>query len=376
MSMQTPPVPSAASGARLVSLDALRGFDMIWIIGAEDLVHGLRQASTAPPVQFLADQLTHKPWQGFAFYDLIFPLFVFLAGVSAVLSLDKIVAAQGAGAAVVRVVRRTLLLYALGVVYYGGIADGWDHVRWVGVLQRIALSYGAAALIYLACRRRAGPIAAVILAILAGYCLVMSLVPAPGRESVSFAEGENIANYVDQHYLPGRKWDGNWDPEGLLSSVPAVATCLLGVLAGLVLKCDRCSPRQKVAWLVLAGVVLVPLGFLWGLQFPVIKKLWTSSYVLVAGGYSFLLLGLFYWAIDVCGCRRGLGPWLWVGTNALTLYLVAEVVKLPALAERFIGGPIKTALAPWGDLAVAVLALALILALGRFLYRRQIFLRV
>ena len=123
--------------------------------------------------------------------------------------------------------KRTVLLYLLGVFYYGGIEDGLEKVRWVGVLQRIALSYGAAAILYLVCRGRFRPLLVVCALILAGYWALFSFVPLPGETAISFAEGKNWAHYIDQHYLPGRKWDGQWDPEGLLSSLPAVATCLL-----------------------------------------------------------------------------------------------------------------------------------------------------
>jgi predicted acyltransferase len=264
----------------------------------------------------------------------------------------------------------------LGVFYYGGIAHGWDQIRWVGVLQRIAISYLFAAMIYLACGRNWKAVVGSTIAILAAYWAIMSFIPAPGRAQVSFAEGENLANYIDLHYLPGKRWDGGWDPEGILSSLPAVASCLLGVLAGMLLKNPNITRPRTAAYFLLAGAVLVPLGFAWGVEFPVIKKLWTSSYVLVAGGYSLLLLGGFYLVIDVWKVRRGIAPLVWVGSNALTIYLVANIIELPRLADRLVGGEIKTWAAPWGDAVVAVVALLLVLALAGLLYRRRVFLRV
>jgi predicted acyltransferase len=193
--------------------------------------------------------------------------------------------------------------------------------------------------------------------------------------------GLNLANYIDQRYLPGRKYDGTWDPEGLLSTLPAVATCLLGVLAGLLLRTGAVAPRRKVAWLVGAGAVLAGLGWLWGLQFPVIKKIWTSSYVLVAGGYSAILLGVFYQAIEIWNRRTWAAPFVWIGSNAITIYMAAGIVDFRGLARRFAGGNVEQfadrAVTPGaGRLLISALAVGLIVLLARFLYRRQIFLRV
>jgi predicted acyltransferase len=370
------PAESPRDGTRLISLDALRGFDMLMIIGADEIVSGLGHTGDGPLVSLLVRQFTHKPWEGFSFYDLIFPLFVFVSGVSLVFSLDRAVERHGIRGAIVRLSRRALLLFFLGVLYSGGMSQGFEKIRWMGVLQRIALSYFAAAIIYLACGKRWKGILGAIVVILVAYWALLSFVAAPGESAVSFAEGHNLANWVDTHYLPGRKYDGAWDPEGLLSSVPAVATCLLGVLAAFVLRHPLWSQPRKVLWLVGIGVALTALGFAWGLQFPVIKKLWTSSYVLVAGGYSLLLLGLFYLVVDVWKFRRGIAPLVWVGSNALTLYLAARFIQFPKLARMFVGGEIMQSVAPWGEVLAGVVSLCLVVGLAGFLYRQRLFLRV
>jgi predicted acyltransferase len=327
-------------------------------------------------VTFLVGQLTHKDWEGFTFYDLIFPLFVFLAGTSIVYSLGRLLEEQGRSAALRRVLKRTALLYLLGVFYYGGIQDGLEQIRWVGVLQRIAISYGAAAGLYLLFRGRFRPLVIVCALILAAYWALLSFVPLPGETGISFAEGKNWANYIDQHYLPGRKWDGQWDPEGLLSSLPAVSTCLLGVFAGMLLRSETTSPGTKGALLLFAGAVLVAAGYFWGLQLPIIKKIWTPSYVLVAGGYSFVLMGLFYLVIDVWQWRGWTAPFVWIGMNALTVYVAANVIDLHDLANRLMGGEITAWLGRWSDLVNAVVSLAIALLFVRFLYRKQVFLRL
>jgi predicted acyltransferase len=408
--LNAPPVSTPAPGLprRLVSLDALRGFDMFWIIGADVVLSGLRRFSDNPVTRLLADQLEHKDWAGFAFYDLIFPLFVFIVGVSLVFSLSRIKAEQGRAAALGRVLRRGVLLYLLGVFYYGGFEKPWPDIRLLGVLQRIALCYLAAGLLFCFLKPRA--LAGICAGLLLGYWAVMALVPFPDVRPVPggdlticretgftnvaqlrldstnllrgvYLKGVNLANYVDQRWLPGFKWDGTWDPEGLLSTLPAIATCLLGVFAGLLLRSPALNPHRKVAWLLGAGAVAVALGWLWHWQFPVIKKIWTSSYVLVAGGYSAGLLALFYHLVEIRGWQRWAMPFVWIGMNPITVYLAHNLLDFSKVARRLAGGSVShwldTRLADGaGEAVLAVLTLLLAIWFCRFLYRQQIFLRL
>ncbi len=371
---------------RLISLDALRGFDMFWIIGADDLVHSLSEIGHSGVTGFLATQLSHVEWRGLHFYDIIFPLFVFLMGVAIPFSLDKHVREEGKARAHVRLIRRFILLYLLGIIYYGGMSKLWPEFRFVGVLQRIAISYFFAGILYLNFRLRYLVIACV--AILVGYWAFFSFVPVPaepaltavnpawGHGGISFDQGNNWANYIDYHYLPGRRWDTYWDPEGLLSSIPAVASALLGVFAGLLLKNRSLTGYKKVGILLAAGVICVAAGFLWGHQFPIIKKIWSSSYVLAAGGFSLLLLGSFYLIIDVWKLRKWSTPFIWIGSNALTAYLAVRFVEFEDLAKLFVGGHVQNAAGRYGDLLTTVTAMALLFLLLRFLYKKKIFIRI
>jgi predicted acyltransferase len=372
---QTAPVSGkVSSGKRLMSLDALRGFDMFWIVGAENIVEALHKANQGPMVNFLAGQLSHKDWQGVAFYDLIFPLFVFIAGVSLVFSLTRTIEQSGKAAAYKRILWRGLLLYLLGIFYYGGFANGVEKIRLLGVLQRIALAYVFAGLVFTTFRLRG--IIVVCAGLLVGYWALMTFVPVPGVGAGNFQEGANLANYVDKQYLPLRKWDGDHDPEGLLSTLPAIATCLLGTFAGLLLTNQSMSEQKKVTWLLGAGVAGVVLGFLWGLQFPVIKKIWTSSYVLVAGGYSCLFLAAFHQIIELWDFRKWAMPFVWIGMNPITIYLAHNLIDFPKLANRLVGGPIKAGFGDYGELLVTVIALGMSFLLVNFLYRKKIFLRL
>ncbi|HTY87692.1 MAG TPA: heparan-alpha-glucosaminide N-acetyltransferase domain-containing protein [Candidatus Acidoferrum sp.] len=366
---------AAANPARLMSLDALRGFDMFWIVGADALVEALPKLSDGRVVRGLAAQLEHVAWAGFHFEDLIFPMFVFIVGVSLVFSLARTIEQHGRAGAAVRIVRRAALLYLLGVFYYGGLSTPFQEIRLLGVLQRIAIAYFFAGLIFCFFKTRGRIIWCVSL--LVGYWLVMTWVPVPGGAAGNFAEGQNLANWVDKQYLPLRKWDGDHDPEGLLSTLPAIANCLLGVFAGGLLRDGKRSDLTKVAWLAVAGLILVALGWLWNFQFPVIKKIWTSSFVLVACGYSCLLLGAFHLVIEAWGWRAWAQPFVWVGMNPITIYLFCNLVDVRQIAQRFVGGDFnRLGLGRYGELAVALVQMAITFGICRFLYRRKIFLRV
>jgi predicted acyltransferase len=252
----------------------------------------------------IGGQFEHAEWEGLRFYDLIFPLFIFVTGVAIVFSLTRLIEHESKSTVRWRVLRRSLLLFALGLVYGGlseswpdsGVSESWPDIRLLGVLNRIALCYLFASLLFLNLRLP-GLIVAFV-AILVGYWALMTFVPVSGIGVGSYAKDANLANWIDAQYLPGRKWNGAWDPEGLLSTLPAIGTCLLGVFAGLLLKEPSLQPHQRTLWLIGAGAAMIALGVLWGLQFPIVKNIWTSSFVLVCGGLSALLLGVFHQVID------------------------------------------------------------------------------
>ena len=417
-----------AKTTRLMSLDALRGFDMFWIVGADALVGGLHKLAESAAnnvsraaaadreltwleklVNGLANQLEHVKWEGFHFEDLIFPMFVFIAGVSLVFSLSRTIAQEGRGRAVWHVLRRSVLLYLLGIFVYGGFAGTFEHIRLLGVLQRIAIAYLFAGLIFCFFDLRGR--LAWCLVLLIGYWALLEFVPVPDdsakqsdrvesihemaksdveNEAASdaekaakekarhFAEGQNLANWIDKHYLPLRKWDGDHDPEGLLSTIPAIANCLIGVFAGMLMRDSTRNDRTKVAYLAIAGAAMAAAGWLWSIDLPVIKKIWTSSFVLVACGYSCLLLAAFHLAIEVYGRRNWAMPFVWIGANPITIYIVYEGLGIiPTISHRIVGGELsKVVFGRYGELVTALVSVAITLLFCRFLYRRKIFLRL
>jgi predicted acyltransferase len=388
--------PTTAAVQRLMSIDALRGMDMFFIVGMEEVFEALSKMFPMSPS--LNDRLQHAPWAGFHFYDLIFPLFAFIIGTSLVFSLSKSVASEGRNATTRKILKRSVILFILGVVYYEGIGGGIQHIRLLGVLQRLALCYCGAALafVWLApesqadvpspglspdpMRRGRARLIALTVSLLAGYWVMLTFIPVPGFGTGDFAEGHNLTNWLDKMYLPFRKWDGDHDPEGLLSTLPAIGSSLVGVLAGLLLKDGTIAPARKIRLLVAWGCAGVVAGLLWNLQFPIIKKIWTSSFVLFTAGLSSLLLALFYYVIDIKNHRNWCRPFVWIGMNSITIYLIVRFLKLEDIAKCFVGGEIHSGLENirygLGDLITALLALSFSFLICRFLYQRKLFLRV
>ena len=372
-----PDAPTPAHPSRLTSLDALRGFDMLWITGGGALGKAISHFGPEGHPPKIAAQFEHADWQGFHFEDLIFPLFVFIAGASLVFALTKTVAQYGRAAAARHVLVRTLILFVIGVFYSGGFGNGLAGVRWLGVLQRIALAYCGAGLLFLWLKPRA--LIAACVALLVGYWALLAFVPVPEFGAGDYRETHNLANYLDRLYLPGKLYSRDHDPEGLLSTLYAIASCLLGVFAGLHLR--RGPSACNARWLIIAGVLLLSAGWAWSPWVPIIKKIWTPSFVLVAGGWSAILLGTFHWLVDVRGWRRWATPFVWIGMNPITIYLVGSIVDWPKLAARLTGGDLQnslnTALHPGaGDLLTALVAMGFSVLLAWFLHRRKIFLRV
>ncbi len=387
------PVKAAYSGGRLLSLDALRGFDMFWIVGAHGLflaltgiLKGMEEGSMpawlTPWLTLITTQLEHVSWEGFHFYDLIFPMFVFITGASTVFSVTKRLQTDSKTKILGKIIWRTVFLYALGLFYYAGMdpIQEFGDLRYMGVLQRIAIAYGIGATLFLYLPVRHLIVSFAV--ILIGYYLALAFIPFEGysgtKLSDRFEEGSdmNLVNNFDKNFLKGYKWDGDHDPEGVLSNIPAVGSGLLGIFAGLLL----INPDRKKLWkfgvLVGLGVVCLALGYGWGFFFPVIKKLWTSSFVLMAGGWSFLLLAFFFLVIDMWGLKFWAWPFIWIGSNAITIYMMWQIVDFHGLAGRIVQFAIAEKLGIYAPMAQYLLALLFAIGILRFLYVRKVHIRI
>ncbi len=301
---------------RLLSIDIVRGITVAFMI--------LVNNNGSGELSYRA--LNHAQWNGFTPTDLVFPTFLLLVGVSLVLSKRTRTARE----ALPHILRRTALLFLLGLVVNGFPFFHLGTLRIYGVLQRIAVCYLLASLLLLA-TRRVGVWAWTAAALLAGYWALMRFGPVPGhgfpvRDFPLLDPDLNPVAWLDRHIFPGRLYEGTRDPEGLLSDAPALATTLLGMLAGVWITGVR-GLREKALGLLAAGTALVLSGALWNLEMPINKKLWTSSYVLYAGGWSLLLMGLVFLLVEVRGLKgRGWTPFVILGTNAITAYVLSELL--------------------------------------------------
>ena len=382
-STTTQPGSSVTSrpAARLVSLDAFRGLTMASMVVVNN--PGSWSAVYAP--------LLHAEWHGWTPTDLIFPFFLFIVGVSATLS-------KGTMGPWGRILRRTAIIAGLGLLLAGFPRFPLATWRIPGVLQRIALCYLTAVAIYrwMAPRDRTRLLAHAIrltvwaAVLLLVYWAVMMLVPVPGGGAGNLSPGGDVGAYIDRALMGRHLWrQQTWDPEGLLSTVPAVATTLLGMVTGLWLA-SGATPQRKVHMLVRAGLVAILVGLAWNIAFPINKNLWTSSYAVFAGGAAVLVFAVCYWFLDVRGWRRWSHPFVVLGLNAITLFVASGLFTKILINIKLTGpdGRLTTlynylyvvVYAPFlppkiASLAFALSHLVLLYGLCHLLYRKRIFLK-
>jgi len=312
-------VPVAAPPSRLLSLDVFRGMT----------IAGMLLVNNPGSWSHIYDPLEHAKWHGWTPTDLIFPFFLFIVGVAMVFSF----AAQaqkgtGRGEMMAKAARRSVVLFGLGLLLaaYPYYDLDLSTLRIPGVLQRIGAAFLLASAVVLFTGPRVQ--AAVTAALLLGYWAALRLVPVPGHGAGSLEPDSNLAAYVDRAVLgTAHLWKQakTWDPEGLLSTLPAVATVLLGVFAGRWIRSGR-SPTRKTVGMLAAGAVGVVLGLLWHETFPINKNLWTSSYVVFTAGMALLVLAPCYWAVDVRGWRRPAYPFVLFGVNAIAAFFLSGIM--------------------------------------------------
>jgi predicted acyltransferase len=363
---------------RLYSLDALRGFDMFWIIGGEGIFVGLATLTGWPLFEWMAKQLDHVPWHGFVFYDMIFPLFLFIAGISFPFSLAKRIAGNDTRQSIYwHVISRGLILVLLGIIYNNGVRFNLDGLRYGSVLGRIGLAWMFAALIFMNTRLTWRIIWFWV--ILLGYWLLLMLFPARdlGSTDIYSMEG-NLASYIDRVLMPGRLYLKIHDPEGLFSTIPAIGTALLGMFTGefMLSKYLSDKPMKKVLYLFLAAVVLIIIGRVWNLEFPINKNIWTSSFVLYVGGLSVLLFALFYLIIDVWEYRRWAFFFVVIGVNPITIYLVQRIVNFRSATRFFFGGFNEVLPEAWHPLIDGIGVTTIAWLFLYILWKKRIFLKI
>ncbi|HVT98972.1 MAG TPA: hypothetical protein VHE33_15810 [Acidobacteriaceae bacterium] len=320
--------PAATATKRMLSLDVLRGLTIAFMI----MVNNNGGHAWWP--------FEHADWNGWTPTDMVFPTFLFVVGVAIVFSTEsRLDRGEATGVLVGHIFRRFAILFGLGLFLALFPLFHWSHLRVWGVLQRIALCYLACSLLYVGTRKasnKAVVYASLVAVLLVGYWAMMRFVPVPGYglpgRDVPFLDKDgNLVAWLDRTMHIGRLYETTRDPEGLLSTFPAIGTALLGMLAALWLRTRR-TLEQRCAGLLGGGAALIVLGLLWNPWFPINKKLWTSSFVLFMAGCSAVIWALFMWLIEIKGCRKGWGFLLVFGMNAIASYVLSDLLVAPLWA--------------------------------------------
>ncbi|HJY85541.1 MAG TPA: hypothetical protein VKE24_01775 [Candidatus Acidoferrales bacterium] len=318
---------TAVAAARLVSLDVFRGMT----------IAGMILVNNPGSWSHIYWPLEHAAWNGWTPTDTIFPFFLFIVGVSMMFSFAARIE-RGATRAqlALHVLRRSAIIFAIGLFLNGFPYFHLSRIRIPGVLQRIAVCYFVGGLIALATRRPAGsahgsqriaPAVSVLFVLLVGYWTLLTFVPVPGYGVGRLDPEGNLGAYIDRQVMAGHLWSQSktWDPEGILSTLPAIGTVLVGVLAGCWMR-SGLAPQRKAAGLLVMGSAGMVLGELLARFFPINKNLWTSTYVIFMGGFAMVLLGMCYWLVDIKGYRRWAVPFLIYGTNSIFVFSLSSLL--------------------------------------------------
>jgi len=362
---------------RLYSLDALRGFDMFWIMGAEEIVHTMATATGNSFWQAFSNQLTHPAWNGFHLYDLIFPLFLFIAGVATPYSVGReLEKGKSRSQLLARVIKRGLILVLLGIIYNNGLKiQPISDIRFGSVLGRIGLAYMFANIIYLYAKERTQVIW--FCGLLIGYWLLLKFTSAPGFHPGDLTMEGNFASYIDRSVLPGKLYLGIHDPEGLMSTIPAIGTGLLGIMTGNFLKNNsKFSGAKKSLYMFVAGIISLGIAQLWNLDFPINKNLWTSSFVMNVGGCSLILLSIFYYIIDVRGYKSWAFFFRVIGMNSILIYMSGRFINWEYSTKGFFEWLGQLFSNPWNAVVLAICFVLVKWAFLYFMYKKKVFLRV
>jgi predicted acyltransferase len=368
------------AAGRLVSLDVFRGIT----------IAGMVLVNNPGTWEHIYWPLEHAQWHGWTPTDFVFPFFLFIVGVAITLAFGSRVESGSTSDLYLKIVKRSLIIFGIGLFLNALPYFGLSELRIPGVLQRIAACYFFASILFLTTKRRTQ--VAITIALLLGYWLLVKVIPAPGFTAGDLTKEGSLPSFIDRVVFGKHVWAQAkvYDPEGLLSTIPALATTLIGVLTGSWLRSKR-SGYEKVAGLFVAGAICVAIGWAWNSFFPINKALWTSSYVLFTGGLALQFLALCYWMIDIKGYRRWARPFEIFGLNAIALYVVADLIAV-LLEVIHISGPdgAKISLGSWvfeklfaswaspvnASLAFAVTFVLVCLGLMWILYRRKIFIKI
>ncbi len=362
-----------SANSRLLSLDAFRGFDMMFIMGIEGIIITLCSLFPGGENWALATNMDHVKWDGLHFMDTIFPTFLFIAGISFPFSYAK---QRKSGIPLSgiykKIFRRAILLVLFGCLYNGLLQNGFDSPRICSVLGRIGLAWMLSAIIYINFKTVSRVV--IMIGILVGYWLLLRFLPSPDMPDASpFSFEGNLVGYIDRMIMPGSLYNGTFDPEGLLGVIPATATAMLGVFTGELVRSNR---AHKVLTMAIAAIIMLATGLLWSLDFPINKSLWSSSFVLVAGSWSLAAFAFFYWVIDVKGYNRWILFFQVIGMNSITIYMLQRIVDMWSVSTFFLGSLSELMPAAVATLTIQCGYLFFSWLILYFLYRKKTFLKI
>lgn len=360
---------------RLESLDALRGFDMFLIIGGTHLISSFIDAMNWESLGWLTAQFRHIPWHGLTFEDVIFPLFLFMVGVSMVFSVASSRRKGLSNREIIwKAFKRMIVLSLLGIVYKNNpLHFDWDQIRYVSVLGRIGVAGFLATLILLNTTWKGRLYW--LFGILILYWAAVMFIPVPGYGAGDLSQEGNLVTFIHSYIVPGRLIDGIYDENGYFTHIPATGLVLMGTLAANLLRSGK-KELEKVTWLVGAGLLAIGIGVIWNFHFPINKHLWSSSFIMVSGGISFLFMALFYWLIDVRGYRKWAFPFKVIGLNSLFIYLASGLVDFSYTSRYLLNGFLQMSGEDMQRFIVQLGVLLLEFGLLYFMYRKRIFIKV
>jgi len=365
--------PGITFPSRVNSVDALRGFDLFWIIGAEAVLKSLDRIVDSPVTNFISTQLDHVTWTGFRFYDLIMPLFLFIVGVSMPFSFRRRLEKYPSKASIwPHVIKRVLLLWILGMAVQGNLLDyEWSKIKFYSnTLQAIASGYLISAVIILYLRVSWQVISTMFLLLI--YWAIIALIPVPGAGAGVITPDGNFAIYFDKLIL-GSFQDGttySW----IISSLNFGATTMLGVFAGYLLQSEL-GVIKKTMWLITGGISLIIIGSVWNIWLPSVKHIWTSSFVMFSGGLCLLSLSIFLWMVDGLNLKKGFMFFTVIGMNAIFAYCASHMFDFGHVADVFTGG-LKQYTGEWYRFIRALGGFGILYLILWQMYKRKIFIKI
>lgn len=362
---------------RVYSIDAFRGLDMLFLVGLSSVIASICLLFPEGSDCWLFHQMDHVPWDGFHIYDTVFPTFLFIAGLSWPFSYENHLT-KGLSKKTVyfKIVKRFVILFLLGLVYNGLFKNlNLSELRFYGVLARIGFCWAVSSILYINFNRKTREIIAVLL--LVGYYLLLRFVPVPGAEGFDpFSLEGNLVGYIDRYIRFNSSYNEFFDPEGLLSNMPAIVTAMLGVFTGELIRDSHLSEKGKLFRMAFSAVIMAVIGLFWGKWFPINKALWSSSFVLVAGGLALGIFCLLYFIIDVLGYQKWAFPFKVVGMNSITIYLAMEIIPFGIITQNIFGGFTNLWSSQWHPLVYSIGYTVICWLFLFFLYKKNVFLKV